>query len=563
MRLSVFFIFLIFFIGRAQSGLTVSDTLLAFGDVFTGDSLSLQLTLGNTGNTPLYLRAISCSEDDFRVVNIPTEIAPGAQSVCSVRFRPGQNIRYDARLLIRLRESDRDTVLHLTGSGRLANSYYSASYNLWGADLKQALHNIIKDHVEFPYSSSQTDVWDILRETDEDPNNSNNVLLLYSGWSYAKNNNGGGASNWNREHVWAKSHPGFGTNPPAGTDVHHLRPTDVTVNSARGSLDFDNGGSLYTDGDGATSCRYDDDSWEPRDAVKGDVARMMYYMTVRYEGEEGYDLELVDRTGTSGPVFGKRSTLYNWHVSDPPDDFERRRNEIIYTKYQKNRNPFIDFPEFADRLPSVSGVEDHHLDGRLFTIRDTVVFNTTPPGEAAVFLVKLINTGGGPLNITSVTTEGPFAVSPGNLSLDAESVGTLSVSFSGQSLSGTYTGRLHINSDDPFEPQITRELKVRVQQPTALEPRVGSPPTRLTLYGVFPNPFNPDTRLRFYMPETGALTLKIYDTRGREVFRRVWSVLSGGLHSIPLRFDRHAAGVYFYRLNDRRAIRTGKMILLP
>ncbi|RTZ86985.1 MAG: hypothetical protein DSY95_02865, partial [SAR324 cluster bacterium] len=103
---------------------------------------------------------------------------------------------------------------------------------------------------------------------------------------------GGGVAEWNREHTWAKSHGGFGTNPPAGTDLHHLRPCDVTVNSSRGNLHFDTGGSPVSDssrygqsGTFPTGCSKDGDSWEPRDEVKGDVARMIFYMATRYEGE--------------------------------------------------------------------------------------------------------------------------------------------------------------------------------------------------------------------------------------------------------------------------------------
>ena len=81
------------------------------------------------------------------------------------------------------------------------------------------------------------------KDTDQDPNNSNNVILLYSGRSQSKTINGGGVDDWNREHVWAKSHGDFGTATGPGTDVHHLRPEDVTVNSTRGNKDFDNGGT--------------------------------------------------------------------------------------------------------------------------------------------------------------------------------------------------------------------------------------------------------------------------------------------------------------------------------
>lgn len=228
---------------------------------------------------------------------------------------------------------------------QVPSGYYDDAQNLTGSDLKSALHNIINNHTEFSYN----DLRDfILKNTDEDPNNPDNVILLYTGRSQAKSTFGGGANDWNREHVWAKSHGDFGNTPPAGTDAHHIRPTDVSVNSSRGNLDFDMGGSLVPE---TTGCYKDGDSFEPRDAVKGDVARMIFYMAVRYEGSGEPDLEVVDMVNTSPePKHGKLSQLLLWNIQDPPDDFEMNRNDIIYYQYQNNRNPFIDHPEYADMI---------------------------------------------------------------------------------------------------------------------------------------------------------------------------------------------------------------------
>ena len=224
--------------------------------------------------------------------------------------------------------------------------YYNSAQGLTGTQLKSALHNIIDDHVEYSYNNLRDF---ILKNTDEDPNNSNNVILLYTGRSQAKSTFGGGANDWNREHVWAKSHGGFGNNPPAGTDAHHIRPTDASVNSSRGNLDFDMGGSPVPE---APGCFRDSDSFEPRDAVKGDVARMIFYMATRYEGGSGEpDLEVVDEVNTSpNPRHGKLSQLLLWNTQDPPDAFEINRNNVIYYDYQNNRNPFIDHPEYATSI---------------------------------------------------------------------------------------------------------------------------------------------------------------------------------------------------------------------
>ena len=222
-------------------------------------------------------------------------------------------------------------------------TYYKDALGKEGQALKTALHEIIDDHTELTYSQ----VWEALRETDEDPNNPNNVILFYSGLSRSKTLNGGDNGDWNREHTWAKSHGDFGTSKGPGTDIHHLRPTDVQVNGSRGNLDFDKGGSTVIN---CTECKRDSDSFEPPKDVKGDVARILFYMATRYEAGDSVDLELNEKVNNgSNPFHGKLSVLLEWHEQDPVDEFERNRNNVIQ-EWQSNRNPFIDYPEFAELI---------------------------------------------------------------------------------------------------------------------------------------------------------------------------------------------------------------------
>lgn len=241
-------------------------------------------------------------------------------------------------------------------NAQIPNGYYDSAVGLSDEKLKSALHEIIRGHTEFPYTSQKTDTWDILKETDRDSKNPDNVILFYTGRSVNAAQEYNNKQGWNREHVWSKSHGKFDTSPGMGTDIHHLKPSDISVNSARGNKDFDVGGLLYIDGDGATECKSDADSWEPGDADKGDVARILFYMATRYEGDDGEpDLELIDAVNTydlnepGKGFYGKLSTLLDWHNSDPVDSFEINRNNIIYS-YQKNRNPFIDHPEFVEKI---------------------------------------------------------------------------------------------------------------------------------------------------------------------------------------------------------------------
>ena len=244
--------------------------------------------------------------------------------------------------------------------------YYQQANNLSGDDLKEALHQIISNHVVFPYTATTTDTWDILQLSDQDPDENNNMILVYTGrsqdkgyrdgsgnYSQYENGNGTQSNSWNREHVWPKSHGFPDDSDNAYTDVHNLKPCDRSVNSSRGTKDFDNGGSQHSE---ASDCLTDSDSWEPADYIKGDIARILFYMVVRYDpgidhDNNVFDLELVDYTtpNNNDPILGKLSSLLEWHVNDPVDDYEINRNDVIFG-FQENRNPFIDHPNLVNFL---------------------------------------------------------------------------------------------------------------------------------------------------------------------------------------------------------------------
>ncbi len=242
--------------------------------------------------------------------------------------------------------------------------YYAGTEGLSGDALKAFLNDLIDGHTVRTYSEAYND----LMITDKDPNNSNNVILFYTGESkLATDKISSVADGWNREHTWAKSHGDFGTAMGPGTDLHQLRPTDSDVNNSRNHYDFTEldetaDGVLLVDETTDCYVTYFDDIpgeglFEPREEVKGDVARILFYMATRYEGEDDdystVDLELSNSTYTYGEtisgVYGEHGVLdvlLQWHTDDPVDAFEISRNEAIFG-IQENRNPFIDHPEFV------------------------------------------------------------------------------------------------------------------------------------------------------------------------------------------------------------------------
>jgi endonuclease I len=187
-------------------------------------------------------------------------------------------------------------------------------------------------------------------------NHRGHVILFYTGVTVNAAQEYNSGAGWTREHIWAKSRGDFGTTMGPGTYVHHLRPVDDNTNSASNNRCFDNCSTPYLLNGIHTGCYTSSTSWvwQPRDKVKGDVARMIFYMATRYEGENDEpDLEVIDYlpddNNTTEPIHAKLSALLQWNIEDPVDNYERNRNNEVYS-YQHNRNPFIDHPEYVSLI---------------------------------------------------------------------------------------------------------------------------------------------------------------------------------------------------------------------
>lgn len=205
------------------------------------------------------------------------------------------------------------------------DGYYKNLSDVTGEALKQELRSLITStHTTI---TSYDSLKNHLQEADEDPNNPNNMILFYTGASVPKTDN---MNVWNREHVWAQSLSKYESGGQwfgesgAGADAHHIRPCNPSVNSSRGNDKF------------GTSSGY----YEPTDEFKGDVARIIFYMMVRYTQADSF-------TFTS--VAESLDILLEWNELDPVSPLEENRNDVV-EDIQGNRNPFIDYPEFAEEI---------------------------------------------------------------------------------------------------------------------------------------------------------------------------------------------------------------------
>eukprot|EP00984_Skeletonema_dohrnii_P010391 scaffold4047_cov97-Skeletonema_dohrnii-CCMP3373.AAC.1 len=238
------------------------------------------------------------------------------------------------------------------------SSYYS---NLTTSPLQTSrddMHNLIKNATNLPYTSSSPDVWDGLLATDTD-STGQLVNLIHSNKTVnATPYDSGNCIFWNREHLWPSAR-GVGKSGKDYTDLHHVRPADCNVNAARGDKYFAQCGTVDAlsnckspaHGEAAVDTQKDTKSFLPPASKRGDVARAILYMDLRYDGDENNTENLVvsdcPEDVPNGAGMGYLSQLLQWHLDDPPDEGERSRNDEICANWQGNRNPFVDYPELA------------------------------------------------------------------------------------------------------------------------------------------------------------------------------------------------------------------------
>jgi endonuclease I len=225
--------------------------------------------------------------------------------------------------------------------------YYNGATGT-GTTLRTTLHNIITAGFN---SISYGDARFALAITDQDPNNPSNILLVYNRASVSGTWDAG--ATWNREHLWPQSKLGVSvsnTYKGPASDLFELKPCNPGINSGRSNDAY---GTPTSTGGYLNSSGY----FFPGDADKGDVARSMFYMATRYYNGSGtpsiQNLSLVNGYMISTYQMGDLQSLLHWNYTDGVDNFERRRNQMIYSNTvtsgysQNNRNPFIDHPEYV------------------------------------------------------------------------------------------------------------------------------------------------------------------------------------------------------------------------
>ncbi len=260
-------------------------------------------------------------------------------------------------------------------------NYYNGTSGLTGYSLKSKLHDIISAKtVSWHYSDLQNyyNQTDIDKYYDYDATNTTYLLDIYSnnptgttGYHYTSAQMIGSANaeglGWNREHMLPQS--SFNSNYPMYSDLFFVIPTDARINQLRSNYPYGIGGTTnyhsFTNGSKINNCAipgatYTGRVYEPVNEFKGDIARSLLYFAVRYEGKLGsfnYNTSTNPASdqnpfnGTEEKAFENWyiAMLLQWHNQDPVSQREIDRNNAVYN-LQKNRNPFVDHPEWVNMI---------------------------------------------------------------------------------------------------------------------------------------------------------------------------------------------------------------------
>jgi hypothetical protein len=318
----------------------------------------------------------------FSVSDTNFTIAPADSFKLTVSFLPEHNLNHQLSLVLKTNSGFGHTPIELAGQGEYSKAYYSSTQNLSEEPLKIALKaRLAQGYTALSYSVARDNMYATL------DNLAGTVECVYTGRTASfSTRSGANANSFNTEHTFPQGF--FNQGLPMRSDIHHLFPTDVMANSRRSNDPFGVvGNATWTMGGSKSG----GGKFEPRDAQKGASARAMMYFVIRYQDYANH-------------FQGQESVLRGWHNLYPASADEQNRNAGIFN-LQNNRNPFVDYPQFEERITNfVSNsnglpIEDIYLS-------DDTIFLAQGTGNYTYSFV-LVNNGNGPIGFTNLSASDP------------------------------------------------------------------------------------------------------------------------------------------------------------
>ncbi len=501
---------------KAQT-LQVSPLQLVFGSVdeLSVDSQQVLLTNNNAYTVKVYdyLFTKVYGAAAFSVNPQQYSLAPGATVGVWVRFYPSHNINHNCEMIIRTDGPKGDARVDLRGQGRYSNAYYDTTENLSEESLKQALKVITgQGYRSLGYSPPFPAPAPCARDTmfmliDNQATNGqgatqNTIECVYTGRQIVGyvdrvqcQNTADPYYNFNTEHTFPQSL--FSSLEPMRSDMYHLYPTDESANNKRSNYPF---GIVNNPTWSVGGSKFDQNTniFEPRDVHKGAVARAMFYFVTRYQNYNSY-------------LNSQEQILRQWHKTFLPSQSERRRCNDIYN-YQKNRNPFIDYPQFLDRINSISNISVAPSNNTFLLPEDTINYGLINSSVPNVYRFWIVNDGNQVINVSGLTltpnNKLTFANNSGvNATIQPGESAAIDVELNNAPL-GSFSGNMNFILNGI-------SLNTTVQVPIRAYVSVtGVNENEGVTNSIYPNPVNDE--IYFTKPLNNALII-IFDASGKQL----------------------------------------------
>ena len=515
-----------FYTGWAQSPIQISQTALDFGNVFENAPDSLPLIFTNNGNEAINISEIrfykTYKDYPFSTRDSIFTIDPDSSKTIFVKFAPVHNILHNSAMLI-FSDAERGAIsVPLTGQGKYSKTYYNSTENKSEQDLKAALKTrITQGFTQLSYNAARDAMYMTIdnQKTNGQGASQNTLEGVYTGFTVTGYTSRTDAQNqgFNTEHTFPQGF--FSSNLPMRSDLFHLFPTQQNANSQRGNLPFgvvtgspswQNGGSKR----GSTK-------FEPRDKQKGPVARAIFYFVIRYQDYSNH-------------VAGQENILRQWHETYPPNDISRRRNDDIQA-VQNNRNPFIDYPQFLERINSIVGTSTAPTIEGIDLSETTIDYDTIPILTNVSYQYVIVNTGNQELEVNNLSL-GDNSLSFSNISGNDTTISPGTAFSINVTINQAQNGPFQSTFD--FETNVTGNENVSIPVTAEL---VGNTSLEdlIRPFSIFPNPASENLILELEQPaQNGQVSL--LDLNGRLLLTES---LKGNSHEILV--GKFNPGIYF------------------
>lgn len=531
---------------------TVSIDAIEFPEVFINspDSISFYIINNNQNEITVKLRNL---KDVYSLSDTMITVLSLDSSIVWLKYNPNQNVIDEDVIFVTSDDSTIGIAVDVVGFAYYGDSYDATTFNRYDNELKGVLTSLVSNHTSLGYTLARDKMF---MEIDNQKVNGqgaavNTLECVYTGRKaigYTNRTDAQNNYNFNTEHTWPQSN--FNENEPMRSDLYHLFPTDNPANGVRSNYPFGKVVSNITwDSAGSKLGRnsLNEIVFEPRDVHKGDVSRSMFYFITRYPTNYGGFF-----TQTQENVFRE------WNKLDNVGVVESNRNTAI-ANYQGKRNPYIDHPEFADRIYSFATNNTQPRNSELDLIPFVIEFDSTKISDTTSAEIYIINIGNNSLTIDSIIVSDPhFILTDVTNEVEPYSVWKSVVQFIPDSAK-YYSSIIKVYSDGGTKQinltGIGKDDAVNVIDETLQ-------PFAFSLSQNYPNPFNPLTSINYAIGKRQFVTLKVYDILGNEIVTLVNDEKSAGNYEVNFNASNIPSGVYFYRLQAGSFAQTNKMILL-